>query len=404
VKSALFLALKELLHEWGKAALIVLAVASGVALYIATDAMFAGWGDQLLDTVTDVWTSHLKVEPADNEPYLDDVARRLEAVHGLDGVVAAAPRITSPGLVRTEERRDSQDKGKEASALVICIDPEQEREVSTMADKVHQGEFLSPASSVPEVVLGVDLAEQVGAEVGDWVTLIAPGGRMTDYRVRGLLASGYYDYDRLFVITTDPERLGLPDLADRASELAVIIDRPRRAGDMAAPVAEAADVDRDQVSPWQELNRAVLVMLRVESLGALLAIAVLVAAAALTMANLMVLKVRHRVRYIGVLRAMGTGRPTIMGVYLAQAGLIGATGGLLGTLLGWLTVWYLKAYPLVIESARAIYGTAEFPVAYHPVAYVLGPAAAVLICIAAALWPARQATTLDPLEAIRNVY
>jgi len=110
----LFIAFKELSSEKRKMAIIVLAIAAGVTSYLVMDSMFAGWGTDILDKTVDIWTSHMKILPSEEEAYVENAEGKIEMIENLPNVTGASARINFASFVKSksEEKNMPKKRGK----------------------------------------------------------------------------------------------------------------------------------------------------------------------------------------------------------------------------------------------------------------------------------------------------
>ncbi|MFQ6087861.1 MAG: ABC transporter permease [Candidatus Methanofastidiosia archaeon] len=388
----LFIAAKELASEKRKLAILVLAISAGVMTYIVFDAMFAGWGDDILSKTIDIWTSHMKVLPSEDKLYVERVSSKVSAIEALPKVESAAARIIFASFVKS--------KSKQRTALFLGIQPDREKEVTTIHEKMIFGEFLTDKDK-NKVILGSKLARDLKIDMGERLTVIFPNGEVRELKVKGIFNSGYYEFDYSFVLIpydTVTEVFGVENVA---SEIIIRFENEDDVEDALIFVQGIAPTDN--VKSWKVLAAYVLAMLKAEGMGSNFTIIIIVLTAAFAMGNGMIMKISDRTGYIGIMKAIGGRGSFILKVYLLESILIGMTGAFLGEFLGFLVVRYLKVHPFVFEAAEEIYGTTVFPVAYNPPAFLFGLAFAVGICVIAGLYPSIKASRLNPVEAMRHV-
>jgi lipoprotein-releasing system permease protein len=152
---------------------------------------------------------------------------------------------------------------------------------------------------------------------------------------------------------------------------------------------------------WIELNRNLFTWMKLEKTVMFLILALIVLVAAFNIVSTLFMVVMEKRRDIGVLRSMGATRGTVMRVFLAEGLLIGGLGTGLGVALGSATIALLKRYPFV-RLPGDVYFIERLPVRPEAGDFVAVIAAALVLCLAAALYPAWRASLLDPVEAIRR--
>jgi lipoprotein-releasing system permease protein len=333
-----------------------------------------------------------------------DLDRELARVM-TPGVTGAAPAVLGLGLLQS-----AQSEG--AAAQIKGIDPAREEQVTGLRAAFEAGS-LEALTNRPDlqqdgIVLGTDLAASLGVRIGDLVTLMTPRGVVTPGRivpatrvleVVGIVRFGFYQTDVSAAFVTMPvaERaLGHdgPDLIQL--RLADLDDAPRIRREL-----ETALGPGYQLQDWTELNAPLYSALWLEKVAISLTIGLIVMVAALNIVASLVLLVMEKSRDIAILRTMGATVATIRRIFVLQGLAIGVVGTGAGTALG-LAVSYLADHYKVIQLPSDVYQITYIPfrVELWDVAVVV--VAALGVCLAATVYPSRQAGRLDPAEALRH--
>jgi lipoprotein-releasing system permease protein len=394
----------------------VIGVAAGVASLIIALAINNGFRQDLQDRLLGS-TSHinlLRVE-SDGIRHWQELLSRLEKQ---PHVVAGAPAIYEQVLI---------SRGAHAQGGVLKgIVPQDERKVSDLLDSVKQGSadaLDEPAASTappnedetssqtfapPPIVLGKDMADQLGAPVGSLVTVTSPQGELTPFgivpkykrfKVAGIFSSGFYDYDSswAFIRLSDAQKLF--DLSDVVSVLEFKVDDIYRAPEIAQKL-EAEAGKGFMSTNWMEQNRALFHALRLERVVTFITIGLIVFVAALNILISLIMMVMEKTRDIAVLVSMGAKRRQIRRIFIYQGLLIGVIGTLLGLIAGYGLSWIGGHYHLVSLSAE-VYSIDYVPFAPRPWDGVLVAIVAIGISFIATLYPSRSAASVLPAEALR---
>jgi lipoprotein-releasing system permease protein len=244
--------------------------------------------------------------------------------------------------------------------------------------------------------------------VGDSVMLLSPRGVITPgrmmpmvryYAVVGILKFGYYDTDAsaAFVTLASAERvLGTDGPSLIQLRLADMDDAPR-----VRQVLEASLGTGYQIQDWIELNGPLYSALWLEKVSISLAIGLIVMVAALNIVASLVLLVMEKSRDIAILRTMGAPARTIRLIFVLQGLAIGLMGTAGGTTLG-VIVSVLADRRQWIRLPSDVYQLTYLPFKLEVPDVVTVVVAAVLVCLVATIYPARQAGRLDPAEALRH--
>ncbi|HEY5618889.1 MAG TPA: ABC transporter permease [Vicinamibacterales bacterium] len=401
----LFIALRYLLARRRQAFISLISlistigVAVGVMALVIALALMTGLQGELRDRILGS-TAHVYVwKTGGVEDYKAEVAR----LRRVEGVVGAGPAILGKALI-SSARAD-------AFISLKGVDPALEPNVTDIQRAMLRGglDGLTPATedALPGVLLGRNLAEQLGVDVGDTATLLTPQGTLSPMgmiprtrrvRVAGIYALGLYEFDAAygFVSLDFAERLlgkGAPDLIEL--RVADIDDAPR--------ISETVvrELGSDYVSQdWADMNQALFSALWLEKMAISITIGLIVMVAALNIVASLVLLVMEKSRDIAILKTMGTSSQRVMRIFMLQGLVIGLVGTSVGAVCGLALCWVLDRYRL-IQIPMDVYQVSYVPFVVQPFDFALVVISAILICFLATIYPSRQASRLDPVQALR---
>lgn len=302
----------------------------------------------------------------------------LEVMHG---VRAVSPVAAGPGLVT----RGDVNK----SITITGIVPERYVAVTRLNEKIVAGELrLNPG----DVVIGTDLAKDLGAAVGDKVRLSTPTSPGDAYQVRGIYDLGQRNLNRAYAYVTLPTAQALLNLPGGVSSLELAIEDLFGAEGFAARLQARVP---HEVESWMRANRQLRTALNNQTVMTLLVRFFLALVVAIGLASVLIVSVVQKTREIGILRAMGAARGRILRVFLLQGVLIGAVGAILGSACGYLLTSVMS------DVLRADDGTPLFTAHFNLALYLYTVLGATVLGLVAAVMPARRAANLDPAQAIR---
>jgi len=387
----------------------VAGVTAGVAALIIALAITNGMRSQLQDKLLGN-SAHVQLMRV-----AEDGIRNWEPLFNrlrrLPHVTAASPGLYEQVLVA----RGARDGG----ALVQGILPDQERTVSDLLstatpgavkalEPLPEGASVSPATQMPPIVLGQDLAETVGASVGDSVMLVSPQGEMTPvgmypkvirFRLAGTFHSGFYQYDMQmgFVRLADAQRLfSEPDLL---SVISFKVDDMDRAPEIGKEIEQAAGKGY-MTNNWIEENRELFTALKEEQVVTFIVITLIVIVAALNILIALTMMVMEKTRDIAVMMSFGVEPGQIRRIFLLQGFLISLVGTVLGMVLGYAAAWAGGHYHFIHLSAE-VYSIDTLPFAPRLVDGVLVAVVSLGISLLATLYPSSAAARVLPAEALR---
>ena len=400
----LFIALRYLLARRRQAfislisLISMLGVAVGVMALVIALALMTGLQGELRDRLLGA-TAHVYVLKAGGLPDYDAEVARLKAVPGVSG---AAPAIIDKALVTTEAGSQF--------ITIKGIDPALEGGVTDLGRSMTAGTLVDLArgvDEVPGIVLGEALAVSLNVRVGGSVTLLTPSGTLSPMgmmprprraTVTGIYRLGIFEFDSSygFVSLDFARRLtGKRDVDLVQLRVADIYGAPavaERIGAQLGPDYVAQD--------WTEMNRSLFSALGLEKLAISITIGLIVMVAALNIVASLVLLVMEKSRDIAILKTMGTSSGVVMRIFMLQGLVIGLVGTAAGAAGGLMLSEVADRYKLIRIPAD-VYQVSYVPFVVQPMDFALVVVSAVVICFLATLYPSRQASRLDPVQALR---
>lgn len=402
----LFLALRYLVARRKQAFLSLISVIStvgvavGVMALIIALALMTGLQGELRDRIVGA-SPHIYVWQVGEG--LTDVATDMRRLKQVPHVIGASPIVLGKALVTAGEQQ--------AFITVKGIDPATEGEVTDVSDRMRSGTLgalaTRPEASLAGIAIGQVLADQLRVRVGDTVTVMTPEGPLSPFgptmgsrrlEITGIYSLGLFEFDAAY---------GFVDLATAQRLLAR--ERPDfievRVDDMYA----APEVARDITSrlgatyitqDWAQMNQSLFSALWLEKVAISITIGLIVMVAALNIVASLVLLVMEKSRDIAILKTMGAAAGSITAIFMLQGLIIGAIGTLVGALAGLGVTTVLDRYKL-IRVPMDVYQVAYVPFKVQPDDFVLVVLAALAICFLATIYPSRQASRLDPAQALR---
>jgi lipoprotein-releasing system permease protein len=322
------------------------------------------------------------------------------------GVEGVAPFTYAKAMVFHE--------GFTEGLIVKGVDLRAERGVTSVGSNIQPALDSIPvrtAGGYPGIVLGSELAGRLAARVGDRVVLATLGGvdasplgftpRLKEFRVVGVFTSGLYTYDSSLGFTSIPASQEFFQLGDAVTGIEVRITDMFDAPAVAGELLRTVHTPGLRANNWIELNRNLFTWMKLEKTVMFLILALIVLVAAFNIVSTLFMVVLEKRRDIGVLRSLGARRRTVLQVFLAEGLLIGGLGTGLGVALGSTLIAVLRRYPFV-RLPGDVYFIERLPVRPEAGDFAVVIVAALVLCLAAALYPAWRASLLDPVEAIRR--
>ena len=384
--------------------LSIAGVAVGVMALIVVIAVMAGFEADLKTRILGGQANVILMRYSGPFEEYPEVMRRVEAV---PGVAASTPFIYSQVMLRTAANT--------TGAVLRGIDPATIGGVlKTLANvMVPEAGAVAAAEAggagMPGIVLGRELAKNLGVVQGDVVHLISPRGMlaptghvpaMKAFRVSGYFESGMYEFDQTFAYIHLHDAQRLLRMGDAVTGIEVRVHdiyEARAVADSIVSQLGSSYYARD----WMQMNRNLFKALKLERRVMFIILTLIVLVAAFNIASSLIMMVMGKTKDIAILKAMGATDRSIRKIFVFNGMVIGTIGTGLGLVLGVVLCNLLKRYNIHELTGDIYYFTTQLPVKMEvlDVAYIV--AAALGICFLATIYPARQAARLNPVEAIR---
>ena len=382
-------------------------VTVGVSALVIVIGVMSGMQEDLMGKILES-SPHVLVLQQGSSIRMDDWKTVADRVRKIEGVEAVAPFV----LTTVTALRGTYSQS--ADMYGVSLDPEGPA-VTEMESRIQEGAHdLGPtASGLPPVLMGSRLAARMQAFTGDTLTLIAfenltvdpmgmPSPSIRLYEVTGTFTTGMYDYDikNIYVpIEAAQEQLGILD-GDRVGGLGVRVRDPDEAGPVSDSIQAALGYEFLAIS-WSTTNGALFSALELEKLAMYLILTLIVVVAAFNIVSTLVMVVVDRTREIGILKSMGMTDRMILRIFMIQGLSIGVIGTTAGTVLGLVVAWALDTFE-IIKIPAEVYFVEKLPVSIHAADVGMIVGVSLLIAFLATIYPALQASRLQPVRAIRH--
>jgi lipoprotein-releasing system permease protein len=384
---------------------IVAGVALGVSVIVFMSALLTGLQANIFNTLLD-YQAQIVIKPPDEAPRslrqqtpttefavrlqpraqrprsLDQWQKVRDTTLAIPGVLVVAPVIEdSAFIVRGDANTGVGVRGVESESYLRLI---------ALKEKIVAGR--ADLSST-DVLIGSDLAQDLGLSLGDKLTLKAAQGTSVVLFVSGIFDFGNQGQNKGSVYVALRTAQSLVGQPGGVTSLWVKVAAPFEAEAMAQQIAAQPDI---QVESWIETNAEFFKALSGQTLSFFIIRLFVGLTAALGIASVLVVSVVQKSKEIGILRATGTTRGQILGVFLLQGAMLGLMGSVFGSLMGW---WFLVAWRGFAVNDQ---GVPFFTLDAGPLLYLYVALGATLVGVLSALFPAQRAARLDPAVAIRG--
>ncbi len=416
--------------------LSVLAVAVSSCMLISVLSVMGGFRADLKKKILGNH-AHIVVDQPFEE--LDGWQPLLEHTRQTEGVVGATPFLQVEVMVSSLSNR--------AGAILRGIDPDTVSDVTDLANNLTHGklEYLrhperildssistTPAGPIdamihdaeriaarglpeepkedamPGLIVGQELARALRLVVGDRVTVVSPRGdlgptgpipKTRPFRIAGIFYSGMYEYDMKHAYIELGVAQRFLRSEGRISGIEVKVEDVERAPELATVLASTIPADGLRVRDWKTMNQQLFGALALEKLAMFITLGIAVLIAGFSVFGTLTLLVQEKRREVGILKAMGTSARGVIRIFVIEGLLIGSAGGLMGLGLGFVLTFAAEHFG--IRMNPEVYYIDKLPVHLDPTEFALVGSATVVVCLAATLFPAYQASRVRPVDALR---
>jgi len=386
----------------------VAGVALGVMALIIVLAVMTGFEEDLKEKILGT-NAHIVV--LNGAGAMQDYRETLKKLQGIDGVVAATPFIYNQVMLSS---------GKNVSGVVLRgIDVASDAKVTNLHKSIVEGSLQAledTAAKTPGLVIGKELAKNLGLLLGDTVDVISPMGNITPFgmmpklrhfKVAGIFNTGMFEYDSTLAYVTLGEAQNFLALGDAVTGIQLRVRDVYKTGAL-------SQVINHELGPpyyardWMQMNKNILFALKTEKSVMFIILTLIVLVAAFGIASTLFMVVMEKTRDIAILKSMGATSRSIMRIFVFEGVIIGVLGTVLGVLSGLLVALNLGPIVDLVQKvtgfelfSKDIYYLDHFPSLVIPSDVILISITAVLISFAATLYPSWAASRLSPAEALR---
>ena len=265
---------------------------------------------------------------------------------------------------------------------------------------------------LPGIIIGVTLERNLEVKLGDCIQVTSPTIGFTynrgamrapvakQFRVTGVFDAGFDQYDSKLVYTDLYQAQPFYDTGDSVTGIEMKVNDIEKARDIARDIDARLQNGIYHTMDWEELNHGLFTALRIQQLLMSLVLALIIVVAAFTVIATLIMVVLDKKKEIAVLKAMGASNSALLRAFLYQGAIIGVMGTAIGLSLGVLLCKVLLVHALPLDPK--VYFISHLPVQVRPMEFVMVGVFAILVCLAATVWPALHAARLRPAEAFRE--
>jgi lipoprotein-releasing system permease protein len=381
----------------------------GVAALIIVLAVMNGFEIELRDKILGINSHIILMEYTGGMEGHEEIMKKIESV---DGVVASTPFIYGQAMLKNKGRVTGvvlRGMSTETSANVISLGKMKDGNIDYLSGKGNK-------TGLPGIVIGKELAQNLGLLLFDTVEILLPMGistpmgivpKIKKFGVVGIFDSGSYEYDSSLVFMSLKNCKKFLNMKDTVTGLEIKVDDIYGAKRIAKAIQEKLGYPYWARS-WMEMNKNLFSALKLEKRVMFIILSLIVIVAAFNIITTLIMTVMEKTRDIAILKSMGATAKSIMKIFMLEGIVIGAIGTILGGITGIVVALNLEWISRSVEDLfgfkilpKDVYYLNELPskINYGDVAVIV--VAAILICFLASIYPSWRASRLDPAEALR---
>lgn len=382
-----FIAKKHIFERKRQSLISTLGIAIGVVVLIVSIGIANGLDKNMINSILSM-TSHVLVENGDKLSNYNELKEKIEKIPGVKGAV---PSIETQGIFKYNGIYGGYISG----VKIEGFDLESAKKAMDLDKKIVEGS-ISP-DKINGVLIGKELFRNIGASLGDEVTIISSENKEIKFKIEGVFQSGYYDYDINMIILPLKAAQYLVYSGDTVNKIDVTLNDPYKAPEIADKIMSETKIFS---RTWGDLNRNLLSALSLEKTVMIMVFSLIVIIAGFVVWVTLNMLVREKIKDIGIMRSMGFSRKSIMKIFLIQGMLLGISGIVIGTIISLCFLWYIKNYTLAFITS--IYYLTKIPVeiSVKEIGVIIG--ANVGIIFVSSVFPAYRAAKMETVEALRH--
>lgn len=383
-------------------------VAIGVAALIIVLAVMTGFRNDIRDKILGTMAHILLQKPGMT---LAEAHAFIPQLQQMPQIASLLPYVNGQVLLSSQENV--------AGVQMMGVDSSNPANIAHLASHIKEGSAdglgerqrndEDPSGPMRDgIILGIEVARLLGVFTGDEVTVVLPMGRilptgpvpkLKKMRVIGVISTDFYDYDAGFAYISLTAAQRFFGVGDEISGIEIRLKDVYQT----APIADALKKQFPSpfvVQDWTGMNKSLFSAINLEKLAMFLILALIVLVAAFNIISMLVMMVIEKQSDIAILKCLGATSYSIMKVFMLEGVIIGVFGTAIGTVLGLIVSWAGDAYKLIPLQGGSYYlDHLPFTITFSDV--IITIISAIVICFLSTIYPARQASKLDPVVVFR---
>lgn len=383
-----FIAKKHILEKKKQSLIGILGITIGITVLMVSIGIANGLDKNMINSILSLG-SHITISDLQRDE--ENYKSAIEKLEKIEGVKSVIPKVATQGIIKYTGTFGTHVSGVKVDGL----DFERASKGLELQKKIVYGSINTEKKNT--ILIGKELFNQLGADIGDKITLVSAENQELPLEIGGVFESGYYDYDVNMVIIPLATAQYLMYMGDEVTSLELTLADPYKAEQTADKIFDKYGY---MSRTWGEQNRNLLSALALEKTVMIIVFSLIVVIAGFVVWVIMNMLVREKIKDVGIMRAMGFPKKTIMRIFLLEGMTLGGIGIFAGTLLSLGILWYVENYS--IAGITSIYYLTKIPVELSGKEIITIIFVNIIIIFLSSVFPAYRAGKMETMEALRH--
>lgn len=381
-----FIAKKHILEKKKQSFIGIIGIMIGVTVLIVSIGISNGLDKNMIGSILSL-SSHISVYDVENKNEYEKIENKIKEISGVKGVL---PKVSTQGLIKYRGIYGDYVSGVKIEGLDI----EKAKTAIDIEKKIVHGKINSEKRN--GIYIGNELFRQLGANIGDKISLVSAENQELPLEITGVFESGYYDYDISMVIIPLATAQYMMYMGDNITNLEITLFNPYDADKISDVLSEKYGLFN---RTWGDQNKNLLSALALEKTVMIVVFSLIVVIAGFVVWVIMNMLVREKIKDIGIMRAMGFSTQNIMKIFLIEGITLGVVGIFIGVLLSLGILWYIENYS--ISGITSIYYLSKIPVEISLKEILIIIFVNFIVIFLSSVFPAYRAGKMETMEALR---
>lgn len=381
-----FIAKKHILEKKKQSFIGIIGIMIGVTVLIVSIGISNGLDKNMIGSILSL-SSHISVYDVEHKNEYEKIENKIKEISGVKGVL---PKVSTQGLIKYRGIYGDYVSGVKIEGLDI----EKAKTAIDIEKKIVHGKINPEKRN--EIYIGNELFRQLGANIGDKISLVSAENQELPLEITGVFESGYYDYDISMVIIPLATAQYMMYMGDNITNLEITLDNPYDADRISDILSEKYGLFN---RTWGDQNKNLLSALALEKTVMIVVFSLIVVIAGFVVWVIMNMLVREKIKDIGIMRAMGFSTQNIMKIFLIEGITLGVIGIFIGVLLSLGILWYIENYS--ISGITSIYYLSKIPVEISLKEILIIVFVNFIVIFLSSVFPAYRAGKMETMEALR---